>query len=272
MWRVQRVRENQSDQKNLRQQWEKRAASQQGALSGVLFQGLPEKVNQAIHEWHRNILCDKLLDLVPSNGRLLDLGCGYGRLSGEITRHRTDISITGADISLNYCQLFKRNINAPAVCASIERLPFIQESFDALLGVTTLMYVPSEHQAEVMAGALKLLRPGGHALFLDPGRLFLTMSSKFLPGVRKRSSGGFGITKRQYRQIALQANCRIVQCAGGSWLTLALPFAMLLQPYHRMQEAILEGAISLDSHSTRGAPWDIHHWILIEKLADTNDS
>jgi len=257
---------------NLRKQWEKRAAYRKNALSGVLFQGLPEEINRAIHQWHRNILRDKLLTLIPANGRLLDLGCGYGRLSREIIRHRADISVTGADISLNYCRLFKRNINAPAVCAPIEHLPFKPGSFDALLVVTTLMYISSEHQAKVMAGALKLLRPGGHALFFDPGSLFCSLSGKLFPDVRKWSSGGSGITKRKYRQMSCQTGCRIRQCAGGSWLTLALPFAMLLRPCHRLQKAILEGAVSLDTDNARGAPWDVHRWVLIEKPAEANDS
>ncbi len=261
------MRAGQSDPKDIRQQWEKRAASQQTDLSGVLFQGLPEEINQAIHQWHRNILCDKLLALIPANGQLLDLGCGYGRLSGESIRCRPDVCVTGVDISLNYCHLFHRNISASAVCASIEALPFRPASFDALLGVTTLMYVPAEHQVKVMAGALKLLRPGGHALFFDPGSLFLALSSRLFPGIRKRSSGGYGITKRKYRQMAGQAGCRVRQCAGGSWLTLALPFAMLLRPCHRVQKAILKGAVSLDTGNVRGAPWDVHRWMLIERSA-----
>jgi len=257
--------EDQSGLSNLRRQWEKRAASQQADLSGVLFQGLPKEINLAIHKWHRNILRDKLLELIPANGRLLDLGCGYGRLSGEIARYRPDVHSIGVDVSFNYCQLFHRNMDAAVVCAPIQCLPFKPESFDALLGVTTLMYVSPEYHEEVITEAIGLLRPGGHALFFDPGTLFLSFSGKLFPGKRKQGSGGVGVTKRHYKTLGKGAGCRVLECSGGSFLTLAFPLAIFSRPLPRLQNAMLRYAVALDSANTVGACWDFHHWILLEK-------
>jgi len=37
---------------------------------------------------------------------VLDLGCGYGRLSKTIRERRPDIDVVGQDVSISYCKLF----------------------------------------------------------------------------------------------------------------------------------------------------------------------
>ena len=259
------MRESPQALKDLRKQWEKRAETRGEALSGVLFQSLPIEVNRAIHAWHANIVCEQLLPLIATDGRLLDLGCGYGRLSREILLHRPDISITGVDLSLGYCQMCRSRIASPTVCAAAECLPFRPGSFDALLGVTTLMYVPPSQQLSTMAALVKLLHPGGHAMFIDPGSMFLSLTGMLFPGNRKKGSGGMGVTKKQYRAMGREAGCRVLKCSGASSLTLALPWVMMSRALPGLQEAMLRRAVNLDSTNQTGACWDFHRWILLEK-------
>lgn len=75
---------------DLRARWENRAAEYQDAPVGVLFRGLAPALNRYLHRFHARVVCGQLLPLLPQGARVLDLGCGYGRIGQEMLGHRTD--------------------------------------------------------------------------------------------------------------------------------------------------------------------------------------
>jgi len=82
-----------NDLDRVRASWEQRAVESGASLSGVLLRNLSENANRTLDEWHATILRDALLPEVRTGARVLDLGCGYGRLSRVIASARPDIDV-----------------------------------------------------------------------------------------------------------------------------------------------------------------------------------
>jgi len=98
---------------------------------------------------------------LPSDARLLEIGCGYGALLGEL---RADgySKLTGVDIDLPALKEIPPEI--PSACADGQYLPFKKGSFAACLCHFYLMWI-----ADPLAALLemkRMARPGGWLLAL----------------------------------------------------------------------------------------------------------
>ena len=93
--------------------------------------------HEALHEVHAGgrrlrVLSEALAPMLPRGARVLDVGCGDGRLALRILARRTDLVIEGAEVK-------PRPGGAIAVTAFDGRtLPFPDGAFDAALAVDTL--------------------------------------------------------------------------------------------------------------------------------------
>jgi len=248
----------------MRSRWEERAKDKGDDFSGVLFQGLPIMINRAIHDWHTEVLLQHFLPLLPSEGHLLDMGCGYGRLSREVQHYRSDVHIIGADFSLEYCRIFAASTHAPVICSRLQSPPFKNETFDALLAVTALMYAEPTARKTVIHELLALLRPGGVALFIDPGKEFMQLASWVHPSSRHKTTGGTGFTARDYRQLATPHH--VVAMGGASLLTMYLPIVMMLDRFPAMQSRILRRLGGWDAGMKWRSFWDLHRWMIVRKV------
>jgi SAM-dependent methyltransferase len=103
-----------------------------------------------------------------SGRRVLDLGCGHGMAA--VVLARAGARVTAFDLSHGYLEEARARARANAVAvdwvrADGERLPFADESFDAVWGNAVL------HHLEVRRSGLevyRVLRPGGVAVFCEP--------------------------------------------------------------------------------------------------------
>jgi release factor glutamine methyltransferase len=144
------------------------------------------------------LLVDRVLELLPAGGSLLDLGTGSGAIALAVAHHRPDAGIVGADISPEALRVARRNrdrlgaSNVELVCSDLfsalaERrfdviaanLPYVPEEDRDRLAPEVAEHEPAlalfaaEHGTGVIRRALAELKdhlaPGGHALFeLDP--------------------------------------------------------------------------------------------------------
>jgi SAM-dependent methyltransferase len=101
----------------------------------------------------------RVLELIPEGGTVLDLGCGAGLVTADLT---TRARVVGVDISLAQLELARRN--APAarfVRADMVDVAFAPGSFDAVVAFWTLIHVPRVFHASLLEGVHMWLRSGG---------------------------------------------------------------------------------------------------------------
>ncbi|MDI3260691.1 MAG: class I SAM-dependent methyltransferase [Sinobacteraceae bacterium] len=197
---------------SLRRRWERRAEQAGDTFAGVLFQGLSDTANRALHVWHGRVLEARFLPRLPPGARVLDLGCGYGRLGRIVRERRPDIFLVGQDLALPYCRSYARNV-APAVQADLEAAPFVAGGFDGIYAVTALMYVEPARRPAAFAGLVRLLRPGGIALLLDPGAELISLLKCFRRGAAE--TAGTGFRRAQYVELARRAGLDLLDSGGN---------------------------------------------------------
>lgn len=122
---------------------------------------------------------------ITADSRVLDLGCGRGGVVELIWR---DVALAaGVDPdapSLNE----HRAAGMPVIRATGETLPFADSSFDLVVSVWVLEHL--KDPARVMAEVRRVLRPGGHFLFLTPNLrhplMLLNRIGKAAPRLQRR--------------------------------------------------------------------------------------
>jgi SAM-dependent methyltransferase len=111
------------------------------------------------------------LGLRPSGGRALDFGCGVGRLTQALAQHVDSVvGIDLADSMIAEARLLNR---FPATCdylvndrADLAR--FDDASFDLILTILVLQHMPNGLSEAYLAEFMRVLRPGGLAIFQAP--------------------------------------------------------------------------------------------------------
>jgi SAM-dependent methyltransferase len=99
-----------------------------------------------------------LLDLLgdPGGLRVLDLGCGDGRLTLEL--QRAGAAVIGCDLSAEQVAA-ARTLGLEVQVADAAALPYPDASFDAVLSNAALHWMPAPEP--VLAEVARVLRPGG---------------------------------------------------------------------------------------------------------------
>jgi trans-aconitate 2-methyltransferase len=107
------------------------------------------------------------------NERVLDIGCGDGKVTAEIARSLPEGTVTGMDNSPEMIQFARDHFprseyrNLLFVEADARALPFSEE-FDVIFSNAALHWIP-DHKP-VLAGIAKSLRPGGKLLIQMGGK------------------------------------------------------------------------------------------------------
>lgn len=104
---------------------------------------------------------ENLVQYVSSREKILDLGCGSGRLL-EILKNR-NINYFGIDGSKNLIEIAKKNYPAfKFQVADVLSLPFPNNSYDKIFSIRVLMHIPSEEfQLQFLKEAKRVLKTGG---------------------------------------------------------------------------------------------------------------
>lgn len=103
--------------------------------------------------------------------RMLDVGCGTGRLLATVARQPAAELLVGLDYSpVMIARLTEKSAaheagRMHAVVADAERLPFADQSFDVVTCCNSFHHYP--HQAAAVAGFARVLRPGGLLVLVD---------------------------------------------------------------------------------------------------------
>jgi ubiquinone/menaquinone biosynthesis C-methylase UbiE len=104
---------------------------------------------------------ENLVQYVSPGEKILDLGCGSGRLL-EILKDK-NIDYFGIDGSENLIKIAKRNYpDFKFQIADVFDLPFPNNFFDKIFSIRVLMQIPSkEFRLQFLKEAKRVLKPGG---------------------------------------------------------------------------------------------------------------
>ncbi|MCB9883168.1 MAG: class I SAM-dependent methyltransferase [Planctomycetes bacterium] len=102
---------------------------------------------------------------LPSTARILDVGCGYGRVAASL-RERGHTNVVGVDLSIGMLR------RAPSTFRHVQGtsldLPFAEASFDLALLFSVLTTVPQDREQErLVAEVERVLVPGGFVYVSD---------------------------------------------------------------------------------------------------------
>jgi ubiquinone/menaquinone biosynthesis C-methylase UbiE len=155
-------------------------------------------------------------------GRVLDAGMGPGRLLAELVEQGWEAS--GIDESGEMVALARRRLpGARLEQGTIEKLPFPDDSFDAVIATGVLEYADLER---ALAELARVLSPGGQAVLSYPNR---------------GSAYGLWKTRVFYRAVAIVKRLRGLPASGrpaGSGLVRLERFADLLRAAGLTPEAV----------------------------------
>jgi SAM-dependent methyltransferase len=77
-------------------------------------------------------LAQKIAELVPAGARILDVGCGDGRVAFEVSKLRPDVRLEGIDV------LIRKETLIPVTRFDGERIPYEDASFDVVMLIDVL--------------------------------------------------------------------------------------------------------------------------------------
>jgi SAM-dependent methyltransferase len=108
-------------------------------------------------------MIDHLIALLGPTPRVLDAGCGTGRMA----RHLTDrgVRVAGVDLSSGMVAMARRDHpDVPTAVASTTALPFADSSYDAAMYWYSTIHSPDHHLPRILDEAARVVRPGGLVL------------------------------------------------------------------------------------------------------------
>lgn len=147
----------------LKQEWDERSERLGSTQRAVLFKRFPGWLNQSIHRRHVHFLTDNC----PRATRdILDVGCGYGRMSAELATRYPQARFQGVDLCTEFAEHYQQNIG-PCFNGPVQEFRLEQE-FDLILIVTTMMYLGAVEHDEVLQRLWSILRPGGRIVCIEP--------------------------------------------------------------------------------------------------------
>jgi len=104
---------------------------------------------------------------VHAGDRVLDVGCGTGALLEALRAQRSDLVLTGVDLSAEMLAAARAKLGDGAALreASAESLPYADASFDCVVSSSVLHFVPNPSSA--LREWCRVLRGGGHLVVTD---------------------------------------------------------------------------------------------------------
>jgi ubiquinone/menaquinone biosynthesis C-methylase UbiE len=129
---------------------------------------------------------------LPPAGRLLDAGCGTGRLARRVRSARPDVHLTLLDASAAMLSLVA-DVPGDRVRGTVLDLPFAHDRFDTVISAWVLETLNDPDRA--LEQCARVLRPGGYLLYcfssMPAGRVRRTLSGPIRRVVETRFAGSF---------------------------------------------------------------------------------
>jgi len=132
--------------------------------------------NEVAEEFHQtrkkyNPETEELKSYVKEKEKVLDLGCGTGRLyeilsaQGGFVQGGKNINYTGIDFSENLIRIAKGKYGDRFIVGDILSLPFSDNYFDSVWAIAVLHHIPMKKlRKRALSEIKRVLRPGGRII------------------------------------------------------------------------------------------------------------
>jgi SAM-dependent methyltransferase len=124
--------------------------------------------NRTRPEWDKEIVA-ALIEMLPEHGRVLDVGCGYGRVTVPLAR--AGYGVHGLDLSPSMIKPARAAADAEGLVvgltvASMTNLPYAADTFDAVICLWSAFneLLEEAEQIRTIAEMWRVLNRGGFAL------------------------------------------------------------------------------------------------------------
>ena len=213
---------------HMKQAWDDRQSRMGLTKRAVLFKRFPDWLNESIHRRHMDFV---LQNISPHTRWLLDVGCGYGRISKEIKRKYPEIEFQGIDLCTEFAAAYRREIG-PCFNGPIQDFS-TSKRFDAIIIVTCLMYLDAKEHEPTLERLWSMLSVGGHLVCIEPAMEILQLWRR-LTGRAYASPTGDSVY--HFAQSELKARC--CRLAGASLQAMTSISFMSFLPVIALHHAI----------------------------------
>ncbi|MDH4126808.1 MAG: class I SAM-dependent methyltransferase [Gammaproteobacteria bacterium] len=147
----------------LKKDWDERSERLGATQRAVLFKRFPDWLNKSIHRRHVRFITE---NIAQGSGQVLDVGCGYGRLSLELAARFPSFTFQGVDLCTEFANEYERSVGR---CYNGPIQDFRTDArFDFILIVTTLMYLTEKEHEEVLTRLWSMLASKGRIVCIEP--------------------------------------------------------------------------------------------------------
>jgi SAM-dependent methyltransferase len=102
------------------------------------------------------------VDLIGERVRVLDAGCGTGRMTTHLRALHPPLELTGVDLSPGMLEEARRAVpDVEFVEGDLAALPFADDTFDGVLAWYSIIHTPEVGLPAVFAELRRVLSPGG---------------------------------------------------------------------------------------------------------------
>lgn len=192
----------------LKQEWDERSERLGSTQRAVLFKRFPGWLNQSIHRRHVRFVTDNCARVTRD---ILDVGCGYGRISAELATRFPQARFQGVDLCTEFAEHYQRNIG-PCFNGPVQEFR-TEQDFDLILIVTTMMYLGAVEHDEVLQRLWSVLRPGGRIVCIEPASEFFILWHRLTGKESASPTGGMVehfLQQQLVDKFAALDGCRLV--------------------------------------------------------------
>lgn len=204
---------------------------------GVLPKSLPIAVNNYLDDWMFEQIKQQI-NLLQTHGKvsILDLGCGYGRLSKRILNEFPNTFTFGIDVAKHYVDLYNKDLapRGKAQVGDIRKLPFKDNYFDVVFIVTTLMYLEEKSdQQKAVEELLRVLKPNGKFIFIErnpDGHKVMTLGGilTLIRGKSNQEITSVSFKPEYLNHLIRNYGGKNIKNSGIPLLTFSIPFLVAI--------------------------------------------